>query len=65
MTDPTPAYPIPRPAREDDARFCCGLGFDVTAVLHRYGHPPIATGADRTCVQQALFTLIYHQEETR
>jgi hypothetical protein len=61
MTDPTPAYPIPRP-ESGDARFCYGLGLDIAAVLHRYGYPPIATGADLTRVQQALFTLIYRQE---
>jgi hypothetical protein len=64
MTDPTPAYPIPRPVTGDDARFCYGLGLDVATVLHRYGYPPITTGADLARVQQALFTLIY-QEETR
>jgi hypothetical protein len=64
MTDPTPAYPIPRPATGDDARFCYGLGLDVAAVLHRYGYPKLATGKDLTRIQQALFALIY-QEETR
>jgi hypothetical protein len=64
MTDLTPAYPIPRPASGDDARFCYGLGLDVAAVLHRYGYPKLATGKDLTRVQQALFALIY-QEETR
>jgi hypothetical protein len=64
MTDPTPAYPIPRPVTGDDARFRYGLGIDVATVLHRYGYPAITTGADLARVQQALFTLIY-QEETR
>lgn len=64
MSDPTAGYPIPRPARGDDARFCYGLGLDVAAVLHRHGYPKLTTGADLTRVLQALFTLIY-QEETR
>jgi hypothetical protein len=64
MTDATPAYPIPRPASSDDARFCYGLGLDVATVLHRHGYPKLATGKDLNRVQQALFTLIY-QEETR
>jgi hypothetical protein len=64
MSDQTPAYPIPRPVSGDDARFCYGLGIEVAKVLHRYGYPPLATGADLARVQHALFTLIY-QEETR
>ena len=65
MPDQTPAYPIPRPASGDDARFCYGLGIDVAKLLHRYGYPPVLTGADLARVQQALFTLIYQQEDTR
>jgi hypothetical protein len=64
MTDQTPAYPIPRPASGDDARFCYGLGLDVAAVLHRHGFPKLATGRDLSRVLSALFTLIYDQETT-
>jgi hypothetical protein len=62
MSDQTPGYPIPPPATGHDARFCHGLGIDVAAVLHRYGYPKLATSADLTRVQQALFTLIYQKE---
>jgi hypothetical protein len=65
MIDQTPVYPIPRPATGDDHRFCYALSIDVAAVLHRHGYPPVLTGADLARVQQALFTLIYHQEATR
>jgi hypothetical protein len=60
-TTPAPAYPIPRPTAGHDARFCHGLAFDVAHVLHRYGYPPVRTGADLLRVQQALFTLIYQE----
>ena len=62
-TTPAPAYPIARPATGHDARFCLGLALDVAQVLHRYGYPPVLTGADLVGLQQALFTLIY-QEKT-
>jgi hypothetical protein len=65
MTDRAPAYPIPRPASGDDARFCYGLGLDVAAVLHRHGFPKVTTGPDLSRVLSALFTLIYDQETTR
>jgi hypothetical protein len=58
---PVPAYPIAAPATGDDARFCLGLALDVAQVLHRYGYPPVRTGADLVRVQQALFTLIYQE----
>ena len=64
MTDPTPAYPIPRPVTGDDGRFCYGLGLDVATVLHRHGYPKLTTDADLNRILQALFALIY-QEETR
>lgn len=57
-----PAYPIPRPASSDDARFCLGLTLDVAEVLHRYGYPPVLTGADLSRLEQALFTLIYQEK---
>ena len=61
-TAPAPAYPIAQPATGHDARFCLGLTLDVAQVLHRYGYPPVHTGADLLRLQQALFTLIYQQE---
>jgi hypothetical protein len=63
-TVPAPAYPIAAPATGDDARFCLGLAIDVAQVLHRYGYPPVHTGADLVRLQQALFALIY-QEPSR
>jgi hypothetical protein len=63
-TAPTsPAYPVPRPACGDDARFCLGLALDIAKVLTRYGYPPVATGADLMHWQQALFRAIYAQPE--
>jgi hypothetical protein len=61
MTSPTqqPAYPIPRPATGNDARFTLGLALDVAQVLTRHGYPPLTTGADLLRLQQALFTTIY------
>jgi len=53
------AYPLPRPARGDDARFCLGLAIDIAKVLTSYGYPPISTGADLVHWQQALFRAIY------
>jgi hypothetical protein len=64
-TPPTSAYPIPRPPSGNDPRFSVGLALDIAAVLHQHGYPPIATGADLTRLQQALFTVIYQQKETR
>ena len=62
---PTPpaAYPLPRPARGDDARFCLGLAIDIAKVLTSYGYPPINTGADLVHWQQALFRAIYARPE--
>lgn len=62
-TTSAPAYPIPRPTTGHDARFCHGLALDISRVLHRYGYPPMHTGADLLRLQQALFALIY-QEQT-
>jgi hypothetical protein len=60
---PPPAYPVPRPACGDDARFCLGLALDIAKVLASYGYPPIATGADLRHWQQALFSAIYAQPD--
>jgi hypothetical protein len=61
MSTDTPAYPIPRPADGDDARFTVGLALDVAAVLARHGYPPVTTGADLLRLHEALFTLIYRE----
>jgi hypothetical protein len=55
----TPAYPLLRPATNDDVRFSLGLALDVAAVLPRHGYPPLTAGADLVRLQQALFGLIY------
>ncbi len=55
----TPAYPLPRPATNDDLRFNLGLALDVAAVLTRHGYPPLTAGVDLVRLQQALFGLIY------
>jgi hypothetical protein len=55
----TPAYPLPRPATNDDPRFSLGLALDVAEVLTRHGYPPLTAGADLVRLQQVLFSLIY------
>jgi len=58
---PQAAYPLPRPATGQDARFTIGLTLDVAAVLTAHGYPPPSGGADLLRLQQALFTLIYQE----
>ncbi len=58
---PTPTYPIGRPASGDDPRFCLGLAIDTAKVLTAYGYPPITAAADLIRLQQALFGLIYQE----
>jgi hypothetical protein len=60
---PSPAYPVPRPDSGDDPRFCSGLGIDVGKVLAQYGYPPVSTGQDLGRVMQALFRLIYQENQ--
>ena len=60
-TEPAPAYPIPRP--DDDHRFCYGLGIDVGKVLAQYGYPPVRTGKDLGRIMDALFRLIYQENQ--
>jgi hypothetical protein len=55
----TPAYPLPRPATNNDTRFSLGLALGIAAVLTRHGYPPLTAGADLVRLQQALFSLIY------
>jgi hypothetical protein len=62
--EPTPAYPIPRPASGNDARFCYGLGIDVGKVLAQYGFPPVHTGEDLNRIMQAMFRLIYQENQS-
>lgn len=56
----TPAYPIPRPDSGDDPRFSLGLTLDVADVLTRHGNP-LATSADLTHLQRALFAALYQE----
>jgi hypothetical protein len=63
MTTDTPAYPIRRPDSGDDTRFTLGLALDIAAVLARHGYPPLSTGADLLRLQQALFALIYQENQ--
>jgi len=58
-----PAYPLPRPANNADARFSLALALDVADVLTRHGYPALAAGTDLIRLQQALFGLIYHQND--
>jgi hypothetical protein len=60
---PSPAYPLPRPDSGDDPRFCYGLGIDVGKVLAQHGYPPVSTGKDLGRVMQALFRLIYQENQ--
>jgi hypothetical protein len=60
-TTPAPAYPLPRPANGNDARFSLGLALDVAAVLTHHGYPALTAGKDLIRLQQALFGLIYQQ----
>jgi hypothetical protein len=57
------AYPLPRPANNADARFSLALALDVADVLTRHGYPALAAGTDLIRLQQALFGLIYHQND--
>jgi hypothetical protein len=59
-----PAYPLPRPGN-GDARFSVGLALDVAAVLTRHGYPALTAGEDLIRLQQALFGLIYREDDTR
>lgn len=61
MTGPVeqPAYPIPRPTNDSEARFTNSLTSDLADVLARHGYPPPHTGADPVRLQQAPFTPIY------
>jgi hypothetical protein len=60
-TEPVPAYPIAQP--DDDHRFCYGLGIDVGEVLAQYGYPPVRTGKDLGHIMNALFRLIYQENQ--
>jgi hypothetical protein len=60
----TPAYPLPRPANNDDPRFNLGLALDVAESLTRHGYPPLTAGVDLVRLQQALFSLIYQPNNT-
>jgi hypothetical protein len=57
-----PTYPLSRPHNGGDPRFTVGLACDVAAVLHRYGYPPLTTGADLLRLQMALFAAIYQEQ---
>jgi hypothetical protein len=57
------AYPLPRPGSGADARFSLGLALDVAAVLTRHGYPALIAGEDLIRLQQALFGLIYRQDD--
>ena len=63
MDTTTPAYPIPRPDGGTDARFCLGLALDVAQMLQHHGYPPVRTGTDLLRLQQALFALIYQEDQ--
>lgn len=60
---PASAYPLPRPGSGADARFSLGLALDVAAVLTRHGYPALIAGEDLIRLQQALFGLIYGQND--
>jgi len=60
---PAPAYPLPRPASDADARFSFGLALDVATVLTHHGYPALTAGADLIRIQQALFGLVYRQTD--
>jgi hypothetical protein len=62
MTSPSAptvtAYPLPRPACDDDPRFTYGLVFDIADVLTAHGYPrPEHT--DWADLMLALFRFIY------
>lgn len=63
-TPATQGYPIPRPERGDDPRYCRGLIIDIAAVLTRYGYPPVSSGSDYVHWLMALHTAIYAPKET-
>jgi hypothetical protein len=52
------AYPLPRPACDDDPRFTSGLVFDIADVLTNHGHPHPAD-TDWADLMLALFRFLY------
>ncbi len=63
MDTDLPTYPIAVPGNGSDDRFTIGLALDVAAVLAHHDYPPLRTGADLTRLQQALFNLIYQENQ--
>lgn len=62
MTSPSSptvaAYPLPRPAGDDDPRFTYGLVFDIADVLCEHGYPR-PTDTDWADLMLALLRFLY------